>query len=800
LSNDATLSALTISRGSLTPFFAANTTAYADTVSNATTALTITPTVNNSNATVTVNGTIVTSGTPSASQALVAGTNVITATVTAQDGVTTMSYTVTVVRLPNIPNDASLTGLSVSNGTLTPAFASGTTAYKDTVSNATTSITVTPTISNIGETVKVNGVTVNPGTASGAIALSSGNTTITTVVTAADGVTKKTYTVIVNRISNNAYLSNLALSSGTLSPVFAQATGGYTSSVSNATFSIMVTPTVNNSNATVKVNGVLVSSGTASSSIPLAVGANTITAAVTAQDGVTKKTYTVVVTRAVGDATLSNLTINSGTLSPVFVAGTVSYTASVTNATASITVTPTVNNPNATVKVNGVTVSSGAASAAIPLALGANTITVLVTALDGVTTKSYTITITRALGDVDLTNVVLSSGTLSPVYFAGTTSYTVLVTNATTSITVTPTANNPASTIKVNNVVTTSGTASAPIALAVGNTTINMVVTAPDGVTRKTFAIVVTRPSNNAYLTNLTISTGTLSPVFVNTTSAYTTTVSNATASVTVTPTLNNPHATITVNGTPLALGATSQAISLAVGNTTINTVVIAQDGVTKKNYTITVTRPSNNAYLSNLTISSGTLSPVFAQATGGYTASVSNATATVTITPTLANPHGAITVNGATVATGTASTAIPLNVGSNAITTVVTAQDGVTHKTYTITVTRASGSLNSLYLPGSGEQTPLVSSLNEKVEANNILSPNGDGINDIWVVKNIAFYPDNTVTVYDRAGKVVFTKKGYTNDWDGTSRGSVLNEGTYYYLVDLGNGKSVKGFITVVH
>ncbi len=96
---------------------------------------------------------------------------------------------------------------------------------------------------------------------------------------------------------------------------------------------------------------------------------------------------------------------------------------------------------------------------------------------------------------------------------------------------------------------------------------------------------------------------------------------------------------------------------------------------------------------------------------------------------------------------------------GDNTISTVVTAQDGVTHKTYTVTVTRAMSGMNSLYLPGSDGVNPLSFALNQKVEANNILSPNGDGINDIWVVKNIAFYPDNVVTVYDRAGKIVFTK-----------------------------------------
>ncbi len=401
--------------------------------------------------------------------------------------------------------------------------------------------------------------------------------------------------------------------------------------------------------------------------------------------------------------------------------------------------------------------------------------------------------------NANLANLKLSSGTLTPTFASATTGYTAFVTNATTSITVTPTASDGNAVIKINGTIVASGSATASIPLAVGNTTLNVVVTATDGVTKKNYAVVVTRPSNNAYLSTLTTSIGTLSPAFTQSNGNYAETVSNATTSITVTPTLNNPHATITVNGTALASGATSAPVALVVGNTTINIVVIAQDGVTKKNYAVVVTRVSNNPYLSNLTISTGTLTPAFAQATASYTASVSNATTSVTVTPTLNNPHGSLTVNGTAVTSGTASAAIPLSVGANTITTYVTAQDGATHKTYTITVTRAVSGMNSLYASAGKQPAPMVISLNEKIEVNNILSPNGDGINDIWVIKNIAFYPGNTVSVYNKAGQVVFTKKGYTNDWGGTSRGSVLDEGTYYYTIDLGYGTPVKGFITVL-
>ncbi|KHJ37930.1 autotransporter-associated beta strand repeat [Pedobacter glucosidilyticus] len=95
------------------------------------------------------------------------------------------------------------------------------------------------------------------------------------------------------------------------------------------------------------------------------------------------------------NADLSALAISSGTLTPTFAANTTSYTASVSNATTSITVTPTRAETTATITVNGVAVTSGNASGAINLAVGSNTITTIVRAQDGTTTKTYTVTVTR---------------------------------------------------------------------------------------------------------------------------------------------------------------------------------------------------------------------------------------------------------------------------------------------------------------------------------------------------------------------------------------------------------------------
>ena len=95
----------------------------------------------------------------------------------------------------------------------------------------------------------------------------------------------------------NANLSNLTLSSGTLAPVFNSALTSYTAIVVNGVSSVIATPTRSDTNATaqVRVNGGAY--GATTSSLALNVGANTVDVRVTAQDGITTKTYTVVITR-----------------------------------------------------------------------------------------------------------------------------------------------------------------------------------------------------------------------------------------------------------------------------------------------------------------------------------------------------------------------------------------------------------------------------------------------------------------------------------------------------------------------
>jgi alpha-tubulin suppressor-like RCC1 family protein len=102
LSTNANLSNLVPGTGTLTPGFAGATTDYTVTVPNATASITFTPTVADSTATVKVNNTTVASGSPSGPITLVVGPNPIPVVVTAQDTTTTKTYTVTVTRIANV--------------------------------------------------------------------------------------------------------------------------------------------------------------------------------------------------------------------------------------------------------------------------------------------------------------------------------------------------------------------------------------------------------------------------------------------------------------------------------------------------------------------------------------------------------------------------------------------------------------------------------------------------------------------------------------------------------------------------
>ena len=81
-----------------------------------------------------------------------------------------------------------------------------------------------------------------------------------------------------------------------------------------------------------------------------------------------------------------------------------------------------------------------------------------------------------------------------------------------------------------------------------------------------------------------------------------------------------------------------------------------------------------------------------------------------------------------------------------------------------------------------------------------NVFTPNGDGINEKWEVKNLKDYADCKVEIFNRYGQLVYQSVGYTNEWDGTLKGQPLPAATYYYVINLKiDAKPIAGFVDIV-
>ncbi|MFN6014980.1 MAG: gliding motility-associated C-terminal domain-containing protein [Flavobacteriales bacterium] len=77
-------------------------------------------------------------------------------------------------------------------------------------------------------------------------------------------------------------------------------------------------------------------------------------------------------------------------------------------------------------------------------------------------------------------------------------------------------------------------------------------------------------------------------------------------------------------------------------------------------------------------------------------------------------------------------------------------------------------------------------------VEIPNIITANGDGINDLLVFKYLEFYPSNELSILNRWGNTVFSAESYKNDWDGAD----LSEGIYFFLLKVPDiNKEIQGF-----
>ena len=272
-------------------------------------------------------------------------------------------------------SDATLSALSVEGKTLGGTFSPDVVSYDLTVNTETTAINVIATPTNPNAKVVV----------SDDASQLSDYTLVRITVTSEDESATKIYTIVVTRSdvkSSDASLSALSVEGYALSPAFDTDTMSYAVTVPFDVTAVTVNATPTNAGAHPYIGG----------NNDLAVGRNTVTVFVMAEDGVSQKAYIIVVTRqpetpVVGtDATLAALSAEEGQISPDFAADVLAYTMTVGADVTALHLTAAPLDPAASAVVTG----------ADELAVGENTVTVTVTAADGTTTLTYTITVTRA--------------------------------------------------------------------------------------------------------------------------------------------------------------------------------------------------------------------------------------------------------------------------------------------------------------------------------------------------------------------------------------------------------------------
>ena len=94
-------------------------------------------------------------------------------------------------------------------------------------------------------------------------------------------------------------------------------------------------------------------------------------------------------------------------------------------------------------------------------------------------------------------------------------------------------------------------------------------------------------------------------------------------------------------------------------------------------------------------------------------------------------------------------------------------------------------------------EKSP-VQTLPELKISQNVITPNGDGINDYFEIKNIEKYPENSLVIFDAKGKIIYRCKGYKNNFDAKN----IPQGTYFFKLEynhLGKIQTKPGSITIL-
>ncbi|MGI6358055.1 MAG: CARDB domain-containing protein [Bacillota bacterium] len=572
-----------------------------------------------------------------------------TVTVTAADGVTTLTYMIDFTVAVN--DDASLSDLQVDGQTV-DGFDPETLTYTMVLPSGTTAVPqVTATATDSDAEVVIAQASELPGTA-------------TVTVTAADGVTTLTYTIdFTVAVNDDASLRDLKVDGQTVVGFDAE-TLTYTMGLPYGTTAVpQVTATATDANAEVVV--------TPATELP---GVTTVT--VTAADGATIWTYTInFLVAANTDASLSDLRVGGQTVDG-FDPETLTYTVMLPYGTAEVPqVTASATDANAQVVVTQASELPGTAA-------------VMVTAADGVTTLTYMIDFTVAVNDDASLSDLQVDGQTVDGFDPETLTYTMVLPSGTTAVPqVTATATDANAAVEVTDAVGLPGSAT-------------VTVTAADAVTTRVYTIDFTVALNtDASLSDLRADGQTVAG-FDAETVTYNLVLPSGTTDV--------PQMTAT------AADANAQVVVIQASGLpgTATVTVTAADGATIWTYTINFLVAANtDASLSDLKVDGQTIAEFDSD----------------TLTYTLELPYGTTDVPQVTATTtdGNAEVVITQASGLPGTTTVtVTAADGIATLTYTVNFTVAANTDASLSDLRADGQT--VAGFDAETVTYNLVLPSG--------------------------------------------------------------------------
>jgi gliding motility-associated-like protein len=297
-------------------------------------------------------------------------------------------------------------------------------------------------------------------------------------------------------------------------------------------------------------------------------------------------------------------------------------------------------------------------------------------------------------------------------------------------------------------------------------------------------------------ITGATANTLTIAAITASDAAAYTVTVSGICG------------VPVTSNASVVTLNSQTQITSQPI--TTISQCAnsIATISVTATGTNLTYQWFKDNNIIAGATASIYTDNNFQSNSVGAYTVRVAGACGTLTsnasVWSLITSPLSiTVTANPSTVSRGQTTQLTAIAPGATNF--VWTPALGITNPTSNSSIARVLNT-TTYSVTGTNTQgcavtgTVLVTAVDDfNVTAMEVFTPNGDGINDFFVIRNIDVYTDNRLTIYDKNGRLVYDKNGYLNNWDGMHNGKPLQKDTYYYVLQIKNQIIRKGAITLI-